>query len=180
MSAASRHRRHRYISLALGLLVVAGCSREAPAPSVAEYIADPRLLEAAVVRCAENRLELKYTDACINAREAVNRMEAAEAGEQRAQLEAESMRKREALRRARQAALEARERAEEAERLRREAEYLSQFEPVPEEFRRPDAAAGDDSGPGPQMTLPATRAPATDGLQSVRDELQKRREGQQR
>ncbi len=77
-----------------------------------------------MVRCQQNRRESRYDQECINAREAVKRIQAKEEETRRAELEARSQRKREALRRTQQAAAEARRRAEEAERLRQEAEYL--------------------------------------------------------
>ena len=159
--------------------VLAACSQEPPAHTVDEFVSNPRLLEATMVRCAENRIELKYTEECSNARDAVDRIAPAEAAEKKAALEAESARKREALRRARQAAVEARARAEEAERLRREAEYLSQFEPVPAEQRRDPAADTDGEPPAPQLNrmVPASRVPADDSsLETVREELRRRQQ----
>lgn len=114
--------------LGLLLLVLGACTREPPARTVTEFVDNPRLLEATMLRCAENRLELKYTEECLNAREAVNRIAAQEDAARRKELEAQSTRKREALRRAQEAAVEARARAAEAERQRREAEYLGQFD----------------------------------------------------
>lgn len=84
-----------------------------------------------MVRCQQNRQESRYDQECINARVAVQRIQAKEEETRRAELEARSERKRAALRRTQQAAAEARRRAEEAERLREEAEYLAQFGELP-------------------------------------------------
>jgi len=92
---------------------------------------NPILLEAAVVRCNQNRAESRYDPECMNAREAVKIIEGREEAERRAELEAESERKRQALRRTQRAAAEARRRAEEERKRREEAEYLAQFGEVP-------------------------------------------------
>ena len=112
--------------------LVAGCSPdEPPARTITEFVENPLLLEAAMVRCQQNRQESRYNQECINAREAVKRIQVKEEEAKRVELEARSERKRKALRRIQQAATEARRRAEEAERLRKEAEYLAQFGVLP-------------------------------------------------
>lgn len=111
---------------------MAGCApKEPPARTTTEFVDNPMLLEAAMVRCQQNRQESRYDPECINAREAVKRIQAKEEETRRVELEARSERKRAALRRTQQAAAEARRRAEEAERLREEAEYLAQFGVLP-------------------------------------------------
>jgi hypothetical protein len=119
---------------------------------VTEFVENPILLEAAVLRCAKNRSTTKYEQECINAREAVKRIQAKEEENRRVELEARSERKREALRRTQQAAAEARRRAAEAERLRKEAEYLAQFGVLP-------PAEGDDEGALPEGNLPIAVVP---------------------
>lgn len=142
-------------------LLVASCS-EPPPTTVVEFVEDPRLLEATMLRCADNRAELRYTQECLNAREAVDRIAAREAAERRADLEAESERKREALRRRRQLEEEARARAEEEERLRQEAEYLSQFGEAPAGAPA-DPAQGEATGTVPSgTTMPAAEQPGDD------------------
>lgn len=89
------------------------------------------LLEAAVVRCSKDRAKSRYDAECVNARQAVARVQAKEEAAARAAFEARSESKRSALRRTQAAAAEARRRAAEAERLRKEAEYLSQFGVAP-------------------------------------------------
>ena len=112
--------------------MLAGCAdKEPPARTVTEFVDNPILLEAAMVRCSRDRNETRYQQECINAREAVNRIEAKEEAVRRAELEARSESKRKALRRMQEAQAEARRRAEEAERLREEAEYLAQFGVLP-------------------------------------------------
>ncbi len=120
-----------HIFLLAGLLVVAGCSKEPPARTVEEFVANELLLEAALVRCIQNRAEMRYEEECVNAREAANILEAREVEERRAELEAQSEQKREALRRNQEAAAEARRLADEARQRREEAEYLAQFGEVP-------------------------------------------------
>ena len=91
------------------------------------------MLEAALVRCGQNRVETRYDAECVNARQA-NRVVMAEAeAKRREAFEEQSARKREALRRTQEAAAEARRRAVEQQRLREEAEYLAQFGQAPEQ-----------------------------------------------
>lgn len=131
------------LTAATAFIVVTGCGEEPPPPTVSEFVDNPILLEATIVRCRENRGESRYEAECINAREAANRVEAAQTEARRAELEAQSEQKRQALRRAQEAAAEARRRAAEAERLRREAELLGQYGTVDE---GDGAAPPDDSG----------------------------------
>lgn len=131
----------RATPLVLLLAAASGCDSEPPARTVQEFVDNPILLEAAVVRCAANRLETRYEAECVNAREAVKRVDAAKAEARRAELEAQSERKRLQLRRTQQAAAEARRLAAEDQRRREEAAYLAQFGDLP-----PDAAAGADAG----------------------------------
>jgi hypothetical protein len=191
-------------ALIIGIGLLAGCAPKAPpARTVTEFVENPILLEAAVVRCAQNRSSSKYEQECINAREAVNRIETKEEEGSRAELEARSERKRRALRRTQQATAEARRRAEEFERMREEAEYLAQFGVLPpsededEENRsegnlpiavvpeyettdQPTEAYGDalpavDGGNAPVAEPVPEEEPATD-LDSVREELRRRSE----
>ncbi len=122
----------RLTTVLLAAALFAGCSETAPpARTVTEFVENPILLEAAMVRCSRDRRESRYDQECMNAREAVNRIEAKEEEIRRAELEARSEAKRRALRRMQEAQAEARRRAEEAERLRQEAEYLAQFGVLP-------------------------------------------------
>jgi hypothetical protein len=174
-----------------GTMLLASCSKEKPR-TTAEFLDNPRLLEATMVRCAANRTEMKYTEECVNAREAVDRLAVRDEEARRSQLEAESIRKREALRRAQQASEEAQMRAQELERLRREAEYLGQFDEVPprEDGNAPavdPAAQQPDNAPPPAAgTAPPTDdAPATAlpesaaTLDDVREELRRRQQSPQ-
>lgn len=184
-----------------GFAALAGCAEEIPPPSVHEYLDDPIALEAAVVRCAANRTELRYAAECVNARQAVAIIEARKDRERRDAFEAESAAKRAALRRTQQAAAEARRRAAEAERLRREAEYLAQFGELPPREEPADAQQVDQtalnapvavipSAPETPMADSDEQMPAIDGgnaptmetapatdLDSVREELRRRSEG---
>jgi hypothetical protein len=173
-----------------GLLFLAACAEEQAPISVAEFLENPRLLEATMVRCGRNRSETKYNAECVHARDAVNRQEVVSERERRERLEAQSESKRQALRRTQEAAAEARRRRVEAQRLRDEAEYLGLFDEVP--------AAADTSLPivpnSTQQTSAvgsATGSPtvevarSTDGdvapqtsseLQQIREELRRRQE----
>lgn len=186
-------------SLLVGASLAAGCTKEPPPRSVSEFVDNPMLLEAAMVRCARDRTESRYDAECVNAREAVKRLAASEEAERRAELEARSERKRQALRQTQEAAAEARRRSAEASRLREEAEYLAQFGVLPP--REGDDANSPAEGNAPVALIPAPaasegasdgeRLPAGDGsnapivapgdpaptdLDEVRDELQRRSE----
>ena len=110
------------------ICLTSGCAKEVPPRSVSEFIEDPILLEATMVRCAQNRDKTKYDVECVNAREAGNRLDANHTKDRRKEFEAQSERKRKALRRTQEAAAEARRRAAEAQRQREEDEYLGVFE----------------------------------------------------
>lgn len=109
------------------LMLLVACSEEPPPISVGEFMENPRLLEATMVRCAQNRSESRYRVECINARDAVNRIEAAQEKSRREEFEKQSERKRQALRRTQEAAAEARRRALEAQRRRETEDYLGIF-----------------------------------------------------
>lgn len=158
----------RLTTVLLGAALLAGCSdKEPPARTVSEFVENPILLEAAMVRCSRDRRESRYDQECINAREAVNRIEAKEEQMRREELEARSESKRRALRRMQEAQAEARRRAEEAERLRREAEYLAQFGVLPPS----DEGGGSDA-------LPAANAPTAVVPESGTDEQSSERYSQ--
>jgi hypothetical protein len=111
----------RLTTALLGIAILLGCAEQAPpAHTVTEFVENPILLEAALVRCSQDRRESRYDPECINAREAVNRIEAKEEEIRRVELEVRSEAKRRALRRTQEAQAEAHRRAEEAERLREE------------------------------------------------------------
>ena len=122
----------RLTTLLAMTMVVAACAEKEPPPrTVSEFLDNPILLEAAIVRCSRNRTELRYDQECMNAREAVKLVEAKEEEVRRAELEARSEAKRRALRRRQEAAAEAQRMAEEDRRRREEAEYLAQFGVLP-------------------------------------------------
>ncbi len=154
---------HRIFTLLLlfSTLFYLGCSQEQPARTVREFLDNPQFLEAAVVRCSQNRAETRYDAACINARQAVSVIEASEERAQRDRLEDESQSKRDALRRRQRAATAARRHAAEREQLRREAEYLAQFgelPPVPTESDEFDLEAN-----APGVVIPKnTESPQSD------------------
>jgi hypothetical protein len=114
-----------------GIALAAGCAEPPPPRSVQEFLDNPIVLEAALVRCSRDRAQSRYDAECVNAREANRIVTAKEVAERRAEFEAQSERKRQALRREQQAAAEARRRAAEAENLREEAAYLAQFGQLP-------------------------------------------------
>ena len=142
-------------ALFVGIGILAGCAEKAPPPrTVTEFVDNPILLEAAMVRCSRDRAETRYDAECINAREAVNLIQAKEEESRRAELEERSERKRKALRRTQQAAAEARRRAEEADRLRKEAEYLAQFGVLP-----PAEGEAETDATSPEGNLPIAVVP---------------------
>ncbi len=152
-----------------------------------------------MVRCNQNRDQTRYDAECVNARQAVSIVEAREDRNRAKAFEAQSMRKREALRRTQEAAAEARRRAEDAQRRAEEAAYLAQFgelPPSPEgaassagaEANVPTAVLPEPEGvaesatTGAEIALPASdggNAPAVESeppsdLSAIREELQKR------
>lgn len=118
-------------ALLVASLLSACAKEEIPPISVAEFMADAILLEATVVRCAHDRSATKYEAECVNAREAGNRIASNDRKDRSKELEAQSARKRQALRRTQQAATEARRRATEARRQREADEYLGIYQVVP-------------------------------------------------
>ena len=144
--------RSRYVTIFATAALLAACSEPPPPRSVQEFLDNPIVLEAALVRCAQNRSETRYDAECVNARQANKLVMAEEEAERRAEFEKQSERKREALRRAQEAKAEARRRAAEARRLREEAAYLAQFGEAPPDS---NAEAGDQqSGNVPGAVLP--------------------------
>jgi hypothetical protein len=183
--------------------VVLACSKEVPPRSVSEFVENPILLEATMVRCAQNRSQTKYDAECVNAREAANRIAAIQDQARRAELEAQSEQKRQALRRTQEAAAEARRRSAEAQRRREEAAYLGQFDSPPPtnpatgtEQQNPAIPAPSANAPGVQLApepqnsannppgnqdsgaaAPESATPAD--LEAIREELKRRQdEGQ--
>lgn len=181
--------------------MLVGCAEEPPPRSVSEFVDNPLLLEAAMVRCSQDRSKTRYDPECINARQAVSRIQAKEEADARAALEARSESKRAALRRTQAAAAEARRRAAEERRKREEAEYLAQFGVLPstdgenveplDEANLPIAVVPEAETPAPvddgyaespAMEVGNSTPPAPDvepeptDLDSIRDELRRRNE----
>jgi hypothetical protein len=160
----------RTVGLFFALSLLGACGKEPPPPTVTEFMEDPILLEATMVRCGQDRSATRYEAECINARDAVDRIAAAREQERHKELEAESERKRQALRRAQEAAADARRRAQEAEKRREEAAYYGEFEPLPpkdetsgdEELPAGEGEAGapaDTDIPPPETKLPENSQP---------------------
>lgn len=138
----------RHIALTAAALTVAACSEPPPPRSVSTFLEHPNLLEAALVRCTKNRAESRYDTECLNAREAVKLIEAKDEATRRADLEKQSERKRDALRRTQRAATEARRRTAENIARREEAAYLAQFGELP------PGNAGTAASNVPQAVIP--------------------------
>lgn len=138
--------------LLCGIVLLAGCTKEPVARTVTELLENPIMLEATMVRCAQDRVKTKYDAQCVNAREAVKYIEVKEEAVRRADFDARSDKKRQALRRAREAVAESRRRSSEAERLRQEAEYLAQFGAVPP--IESEGGAEEDTGNTPMAIIP--------------------------
>lgn len=134
--------------------MLAACTKEPPPRSVSEFVENPIWLEAAMVRCAQDRSQSRYDAECVNARQAVDRVQAREEAARAAALEASSERKRKALRRTQAAVEEARRRAE---RAREEAAYLAEYG-----LEHPDAGEPDE--PTPEGNLPVAVVPKGDDL----------------
>jgi hypothetical protein len=181
----------------LGFLLLIACAEEVPPLSVTEFMEKPRQLEATMVRCAQNRSEMKYDAGCMNAREAVNRLASTEEPDRRQAMEAQSERKRRALRRNQEAAADARRRTLEAQRAREEAEYLGLFEQLPSaaDSTQPSQQNGQQlppadvapaapqvqqSAPQPQESVPVIEpqdeAPVGSDLNAIREELRRRKD----
>ncbi len=190
----------RLNSCLCGLVLLAACAKEPPPISVAEFLDNPRLLEASMVRCGQNRSETKYLAECVNVRDAVNRLEVREKQARRAELEAQSERKRQALRRTQAAATEARRRAQEERQRREQADFLGLTDGVVPD----DSGLADDSGstadvavtpdgnaPGAQISPPEPEStedtvefmePESEvggDIESIREELKRRQEESQ-
>ncbi len=176
------------------ILLLGACSEELPPVSVSEFADNPRLLEATMVRCAANRAETRYDVECINAREAVNRIDAAEQRIRRSQFEEQSERKRQALRRTQEAAAAARRRAIEEQQRREEEQYLDMFEGAlsgeVSEPAVPDGALPDNPDSSPPEIIPSSpdepsaitapidepSTPPGSDLNAIREELKRRQE----
>ena len=112
------HRFHIYLGICIAAIVsFTGCSKEPRPPSVNEFMQNELLLQSTLVRCTENRSEMRYEPECVNVREAVNLLAVREEKASREKLEAQSKRKREALRRTQQAVAEARRLNAERQRI---------------------------------------------------------------
>ena len=182
-----------------GLVLLAACAKEPPPISVGEFLDNPRLLEAAMVRCGQNRSETKYLAECVNVRDAVNRLEVGEKQAQREELEAQSERKRQALRRTQAAAAEARRRAQEEQQRREQAEFLGLTDVMPDDSGLADdlgstagvAVTPDGNAPGVQISPPEPESiedtvefmePESEvggDIESIREELKHRQENLQ-
>jgi hypothetical protein len=112
------------------LASIAGCGEEPPPPSVTELVENPVLLDATMVGCLQHD-GASYAPECINAREAAERLAAVAEKARQEELEAQSARKREALRRAQEAADAAERQAMQLAKEREAAEYLGLLLPAP-------------------------------------------------
>lgn len=189
----------RLTTIAALVCLVAACEEELPPRTVDELVESPFLLEAAMVRCAQDRTRTKYDEECLNAREAANRLAANDREARKEELEAQSARKRKAFRRTQEAVAEARRRAAEIQRQREEDEYLGVYEAVPdgnsvaatfaEVIAESQSAAVDEILPGNQpgvVIIPPdpegegaaseTSPAAAINIDTIREELKKRQD----
>ena len=96
--------RATYVTILLAAATsLLACSEPPPPRSVQAFLDNPIILEAALVRCAQNRVETRYDEECINARQANRLVMAEEEAKRRAAFEEQSERKRVQLRRAQEA-----------------------------------------------------------------------------
>ncbi len=160
--------------LLCGVWLLAGCDNEPPARSVPEFLDNPIMLEAAVVRCAQNRNATRYDTECMNARQAVSLIEARQERARHDALELQSKRKRDALRRTQEAVAEARRRSRADAERQKEADYLAQFGEVPPPSvndqsgvdvggNAPGAVIPDPVETGDTVVRPGSTLPASDG-----------------
>lgn len=161
--------------LLCGAVLVSGCDNEPPPRSVQEFVDNPIMLEAAVVRCSQNRAESRYDTECVNARQAIAIIEAKEERARKDALERQSAAKREALWRTQKAAAEARRRAAEAAARRKEAEYLAQFGELPP-ASDPGARQGAANAPGAVIPDGPQQEPDQESVQVIFEELPPRNE----
>ncbi len=144
-----------------GIGLLAGCTKEPPSRTVTEFVEDPILLEAAMVRCAQDRAGMRYESDCVNARAAVSRIQAEQEAADQADLDASFERKRRALRRTQAVVAETRRRAAEANRLREEAEYQAQFGELPPVAEESNADINVDAD-GAVVNVPLAVIPHTE------------------
>ncbi|MCH8059577.1 MAG: EexN family lipoprotein [Proteobacteria bacterium] len=158
--------------LVCGVWLLAGCGSDPPPRSVREYLDNPIVLEAAIVRCAENRNETRYDAECLNARQAVSLIEARQERARHDALELQSQRKRDALRRTQQAVAEARRRARADAERRKEAAYLAQFGELPpplEDEKNDEIGANAPGAVIPEIVETQNSAPTLDVSLSASD-----------
>ena len=118
----------RFLIFLFPVAILAACAEDrSGARGVSELVENPILLEAAIVRCSRDRSESRYEQECINAREAVNRVQVSQEAIRRAEDEVRSEAKRRGLRRTQEALAEQQRRVELERQRREEAEYLAQF-----------------------------------------------------
>ena len=166
--------------LVIGTVLIAGCNKPPPPRSSTEFIDNPMLLEAAMVRCAQDRAQSRYDAECVNARAAAERIQVKEEAKHQAELEKQSERKRNDLRRTQEAVAEARRRVLADAENRKEAEYLAQFGELPpaDTVEKVDEAVGNL----PVAVIPDANEPGQaaetlgSDLEAVREELQRRAE----
>jgi hypothetical protein len=153
------------ITIMTAATLAGGCAKEPPPISVNEFLDKPFLLDAAMVRCSQDRLATRYEVECVNAREAVARIAVKEDAVRKAEMDARSDAKRRALRRTQSAAAAARRQAAEAVRRREEAEYLAQFGVVP----GPDGAGtgSNDAGSTANSPLAVIAEPTNPNQSSI-------------
>ena len=179
---------NRLLPLLALLAALSACSEDPPPRTVEAFMRDEALLEITLIRCSENRDELRYDAECINVRHAVNILAAREERARRAELEAQSQRKREALRRTQEAVAEARRRAAEERRKLENAEYILQYGELPAgseaedvellSGNAPTAVTDAEASTGtlatPGTAIAASPASPADELRAVREELKRR------
>ena len=169
--------------LVIGTALIAGCDKQPPPRSSTEFFENPMLLEAAMVRCAQDREQSRYDAECLNARAAAERIQVQVEAQQQAELAERSERKRNELRRTQAAAAEARRRALKDAENRKEAEYLAQFgEPLPADTAEEiDEAVGNlpiaviPEADEPDQSEQAAETLGSD-LEAVREEMRRRAE----
>lgn len=155
-------RQLKWLCLA-AILPLAACG-EPPPRTLQEFLNDPVLLEATLLRCRQEGDAARSDPNCENARRAAARLAAEAEATRRAEREAASQRVREERRRREEAEAEARRRTEDAARRADEEAYEASWILPDAPEARPDAAVPRPSG---DTTPPRAPAPEEAGRTPV-------------
>ncbi len=162
--------RQLYWLCVAAILPLAACG-EPPPRTFQEFLDDPVLLEATLLRCRQEGEAARADANCENARRAAARLAAEAEATRRAEREAASARMREERRRREEAEAEARRRAEDAARRAEEEAYEASWILPEAAGERPDTAAPRPSAdPTPPTMVTPDEAGRTPVGEAANDE----------